>query len=141
MLIIASLQGEAASVWERVVTAAQTSQLFWIALVVAVVALTPNTAYVWLFAKGKALAIKHIVKPTPQPPESVITPPPTVVTPVGTIVEPKTAKEISDMYHAFRAKKAARVTELEQEIAKERQEIIDLDQMISKLTPVVGVTT
>lgn len=143
MLTLADLQGDAASLWERVTYTAQTSQLFWLALGIAVVTLTPNAVYAKLFTLGKAAWIKHVVKPTPIPTPVVVTPVvPGIVPVVGEI---KTAQDVSNLYHQFRAQKAARIAELEAQLAKEKQELIDLDKMVTTVvptpSPVIGVVS
>lgn len=131
-ITLADLYGDASSIWERVLYAAH-SELFWIALIVAVVALTPNTAYVWIARQIKT----HIVKPTP--PHN----PNTVTVVPGTVPEIKTAQDVSNLYHQFKAQRTAEIAELEALLAKKKQELIDLDKMISQVTPtpVIGVMT
>lgn len=134
--LLSDLYGESSWLWSQVWNAAQ-GQLFWIAAIVAAVCLTPNKTYGQIYRAGKKLFQKFFnAQPTVTPAIPVVTPSP------GIVVDPtkiKTSQDLKKLYDDFRKSKQDRIAELKALLAKEEQELRDLD-VIQVVTPTTEVT-
>lgn len=133
MLADTTFADEAFNLWQQIWAAATQSQLFWISGLIGLLLLTPNKRYAQVYEFGKKWIQKFIEvdpkPPTPTPP--VVIPTPDIPDVTIDLAKVTTAEDVSKIYHEFRKRKAARITELESMLTKERQELVNLDQLIA----------